>query len=282
MIRIRNNDKPIFLDSATIEECRGRVRARAGAGESPAIMKADEKWRDDRITDVLYEGHFAKCCYCERKRDRKREMDVEHYRPKGEVEEDVEHSGYWWQAYEWDNLLWSCKTCNQKYKYMKFPLLPEGIRAAEEGDDLSLERPCLINPKLENPFDFISFNIQKVGGRCFVSATPLAGISLDDKKRALDTIFIVGLNREEKGYNLVQERGDEFSGSFFETIVVSILSAEHAKLSVPANRDDYESTINELREQLKRFIHPSRVFSGIFRDSLRHKEIPFDDLLPGI
>jgi uncharacterized protein (TIGR02646 family) len=279
MIKIDYSTEPDLLSSDTVINALGRIRDRVNADQSPAIEKNDELWRDASVTDKLHDSHHGKCCYCERIRDRKREMDVEHYRPKGKVKDVDGHKGYWWLVFKWDNLLWSCKTCNQKYKDIIFTLLPNTTRAHDETSDLNLERPCLINPKIEDPSQFLSFHIDRSGGRCFVTVVPRAGIENAKETRATETIIIVGLNRKEHGYDLVQERGNEFSRTDFEMIVFGILRADDAKDKVPENRQIYIDTINSLREKLKNFIQSDRVFSGVYRDYLRRHNIEYESLL---
>ncbi len=280
MIMIDPSTEPDFLSSATVTNALDRIRKRINADESPVIEKAEEKiWRNEKVTDALYDSHNGKCCYCERKRDRKSEMNVEHYRPKGKVYGEEDHTGYWWLVYTWNNLLWSCKACNQRYKDTHFTLLPGATRANDEESDLELERPCLINPKLEDPSQFISFHIDKGGGRCFIRAVPREGIDSDMRKRAEETIRIVGLNRDETGYDLIEERGNEFSASTLKGIVISLLAADQAKDVVPANRQDFIDSMNSLRERLKTHIRSDRVFSGVYRDYLRRNEIEYENLL---
>lgn len=275
MIKIDSSSEPDFLSSDRVINALGRIRDR----ESHTIEKAEELWQDDNVTDVLYDSHHGKCCYCERKLDRKRFMDVEHYRPKGKVEDVDGHAGYWWLAYKWDNLLWSCKTCNQKYKGIIFTLLPGTPRANHEDSDLNLEGPCLINPKLENPSHFLSFHVDRYGNRFFIMAVSRAGIENEMEIRASETIRIVGLNRKIYGYDLIQERGDDFSRTDFEMIVLSIVCAEDAKDKIPENRQSYIDSINSLREKLKKFIKSDRVFSGVYRDYLRRHNIEYESLL---
>ena len=64
--------------------------------------------------DVTYRLRLLfhnKCAYCES--DLGDNLDVEHFRPKGGVTEEPGHSGYWWLAHDWTNLLPSCTPCNQ-------------------------------------------------------------------------------------------------------------------------------------------------------------------------
>lgn len=63
-----------------------------------------------------------KCAYCETKIIRFN-PDMEHYRPKGKVKEDPDHPGYFWLAYDWENLVPSCEFCNAGLgKQNQFPV----------------------------------------------------------------------------------------------------------------------------------------------------------------
>ena len=97
--------------------------------------------------------------------------------------------------------------------------------------------------------------------------------------RASETIRIVGLNRKEHGYDLIQERGNDFSRTDFEIIVFNIVRADDAKDKAPENRLYYIDSINSLRERLKKFIKSDRVFSGVYRDYLRRHNIEYESLL---
>ncbi|MFT3680538.1 MAG: hypothetical protein QM791_09720 [Ferruginibacter sp.] len=71
-----------------------------------------------------------KCAYCETKFLAVYPGDIEHFRPKGGVIDKVldpaskkfknkirSEKGYYWLAAEWENLLLSCKLCNQEQTY---------------------------------------------------------------------------------------------------------------------------------------------------------------------
>jgi hypothetical protein len=102
-----------------------------------------------------------KCAYCEGIYEGGTWMDVEHYRPKAKVTldgnpqnivkitdakgEEIEHPGYYWLAYDWRNLLLSCKKCNSgKGKMNQFPI--NGRRATSPLDSLQEEDPLILNP----------------------------------------------------------------------------------------------------------------------------------------
>lgn len=52
------------------------------------------------VKDLLIEAHHGKCCYCEKKDRSRRNLAVEHYRPKNGVRQSrkqkEEHPGYYW------------------------------------------------------------------------------------------------------------------------------------------------------------------------------------------
>ncbi|MBI4821158.1 MAG: hypothetical protein HY791_33165 [Deltaproteobacteria bacterium] len=138
-----------------------------------------------------------KCGFCERPRDLKFELDVEHYRPKTLVtrwraEPPIDATepptqvpigpGYWWTAYAWSNWLLACSACNRLWKRNLFPL--EGARIAPtEGVEAS-EQPLLLHP-------FEAFDSAEHFGW-----TP-GGLVEPLTARARATIQTCGLNRTE-------------------------------------------------------------------------------------
>ena len=131
------------------------------------------------VRETLIEAHHGKCCYCEMKL---RDGDIEHFRPKGRVADDNTHPGYYWLAYEWSNLLFACKTCNQRFKRTLFPLRDPSKRARSHQGNLSEEEPLLIHPAEEDPERFISFQKHEA-----VALHP----------RGKTTIEVLGLNQRE-------------------------------------------------------------------------------------
>ena len=169
-------------------------------GKKPKIMPL---WREDsKVKEFLHNSQHGKCCYCERKRDRKMEMDVEHFRPKCAVKESKNHQGYWWRAYKWCNLLLACKKCNTQKKGIKFPLQNERNRAFKPQDDLTKEKPFLINPLTENPEDFIEYDIPTNNKK------PLMVKAISKDERGNKTINeLTGINDQE----VLEERSNYFN-----------------------------------------------------------------------
>ena len=116
----------------------------------------------DQVKNALINSQNGKCAYCEDNVSTVAYGDVEHYRPKGGWQQfrgqKLQKPGYYWLAYEWENLLYSCQKCNQSYKRNLFPLINPGSRAKSHSDDIANESPVLVNPLFEEPGNHLSFN----------------------------------------------------------------------------------------------------------------------------
>ncbi len=132
--------------------------ATARARELPELRKLARRLRrpptSDEITgyqvagDDLWKAQHHKCCYCEQ-RIKKSRNDVEHYRPKARADRapgSTETHGYWWLAFTWENLLFSCPACNESAKRCLFPLMRGDTALAAEEAPPGNERPLLIDP----------------------------------------------------------------------------------------------------------------------------------------
>jgi hypothetical protein len=116
------------------------------------------------LKEQLKLEQYNKCCFCENKDfDDIAHGDVEHYRPKaayskGDKSKTLERPGYYWMAYEWENLFYCCQICNQSFKKNYFPLTDEAKRAKSHKDKLEAHQyTLLIDPAKENPEDHIGF-----------------------------------------------------------------------------------------------------------------------------
>lgn len=98
--------------------------------------------------------------------------------------------GYYWLAYDWKNLLFSCQICNQRYKKNLFPLRDDTRRAVSHHDDIGDEEPLFINPALVDPVPHISFREEvpyAVGGSpsgaASIAQLGLDRAELDERRR---------------------------------------------------------------------------------------------------
>jgi hypothetical protein len=206
-------------------------RARAHAKRRGKRKKAFEfnVYKDPEVKTRLEQLFHGKCAYCEGVYAATAPVDVEHFRPKGGTEDGG--AGYWWLAMVWENLLPSCIDCNRRReqelpapsaslvtlcattrhfnhgvlaqagKGVNFPI--QGPRAKGEKDDLTVERPLLIDPTRDTPSDHIAFNVAEPGRVAL--AYPVAegeGEGEELSLRGAMSIQTYGLNR----LGLVQER----------------------------------------------------------------------------
>ena len=102
------------------------------------------------IKALLRADQYRKCAYCETKFTHSSPGDVEHYRPKAGYQQAALESlcgpGYYWLAYEWNNLLFACEECNRVCKRNQFPLRINADRALNHHADTGREAPLLLNP----------------------------------------------------------------------------------------------------------------------------------------
>jgi len=149
------------------------------AQEQALVEKERHQILEDIYTDqevkISLEKLFNyKCAYCENSIEESG-WNVEHFRPKGRVAERVDHTGYYWLAYTWENLFPSCTPCNQKRKdpptwderiwgitggkVDHFPIRDENKRVMTPEDNFENEEPLLINPCVNNPENYFVYDI---------------------------------------------------------------------------------------------------------------------------
>lgn len=111
------------------------------------------------VKNALIQAQHGKCCFCERKVGN--DGDVEHFRPKGGVRQSpsapLEKPGYYWLAYDWDNLFLSCGPCNSRNKRNLFPVAEGSSRLNHHRDDYGSELPLFVNPAVDDPQSFIGW-----------------------------------------------------------------------------------------------------------------------------
>jgi uncharacterized protein (TIGR02646 family) len=118
---------------------------------------------DATVKDLLKSDQHEKCCFCEASFSETSYGDVEHFRPKLAYKKTgtkgYVYPGYYWLAYDWSNLLYSCEMCNRTYKKNEFPLGNELTRTLFHNhiNPVAGEDRLLIDPTIEDPADFIMF-----------------------------------------------------------------------------------------------------------------------------
>lgn len=161
MIRVNKNfdDVPAGLTSPSAEEKRLALM-----NEKNSHNFSSDCYGHETVRKALEERiYHYKCAYCEGHIADGFTLHIEHYRPKNKLKEDAQHSGYYWLAYEWSNLLLACQDCNSP-KSNRFPIT--GVRVHHPQDkqhwrvdspSFLIEQALLLNSEIDNPelhFDF--------------------------------------------------------------------------------------------------------------------------------
>ena len=154
----KKEEAPVVLRTKGVE-LRDSLIAQADAGETKLCFNSNV-YAHDSVKEQLMEDQHGKCAYCEQYKNGDFGC-VEHYRPKGGYDlgsgTPLQQPGYYWLAYDWKNLLFSCSECNTSYKRNHFPLVNENARDIEHSD-ITNEEPAIINPVTTDPGDHIEFS----------------------------------------------------------------------------------------------------------------------------
>ncbi|MBQ2262460.1 MAG: hypothetical protein II336_13945 [Loktanella sp.] len=217
-----------------------------------------------------------KCAYCEFQLGDG--MEVEHFRPKGRVDGEPLHRGYWWLALVWENLLPSCAGCNQRrrqhlittttteaeYAVLQgkkptetagkgnhFPI--SGARAFVQSDSLSGEDHDILDPTVDNPEQYLTWST----GTTYSIVLPSL-VDYASTRRALATINVFALNRT----HLVQLRSGVLREMRLKATEIENDLAEDA-----AHGGSEFAIRNALRrvDALKRYCEPNKPFSAMAR-----------------
>ncbi|MGR9265606.1 hypothetical protein [Rhizobium leguminosarum] len=266
-----------------LERARDHMKKEVPEGKEREAFSF-KTYKKDEVKRRLEELFHGKCAYCETYYAGQAPVDVEHYRPKGAVEGQANHDGYWWLGMEWTNLLPCCIDCNRRRKQKTpkhvsdvevlqktmltgkkdcFPV--GGTRALGESADLSLEQPLLLDPTRDDPDQHLHYWI-KDGHGCGLTLPKAIGeqgqelapveediAALAAKATALGlsvrgavSIQVYGLNR----LRMVQERTQLMNRlRFFEYLIVQIGTVVQ-KLS-----QDHLGEISEIKDAIGSLSH---------------------------
>lgn len=217
-----------------------------------------------KVIDHLNKWYFLKCAYCERIY----KLDVEHYRPKGEVRDldnkivnishptvgAVPHPGYYWLCYEWSNLLPACISCNRDGgKGSKFPTINSyasipplignslNIIKCQVGDpDLIVEQPFLLHPEYDNVTNMFQFEIddEKKGIKI---------VGKDALGRGQATVIICQMNRPE----IRLDRLDTVVYPIKKTLLAMLKQLSHGRKTIQQIRDEVNTLLQKLYDDSK-------------------------------
>jgi len=198
MIRISKSEQPpiMLLTVGTSE----RDRLCASYDADPESYSSGRKrhefkqiiYGDPSVKAALVDAQHKKCCFCESKVGD--DGDIEHFRPKAASRQSkggrLIRPGYYWLAYNWDNLLLCCGPCNQRHKRNLFPLSNPDYRARTHHEAIELELPMFINPASVEPEEHIMFRREipfaatgSSSGKCTIDALQLDREILNERRR---------------------------------------------------------------------------------------------------
>ena len=192
MICIRKTNAPAVL---TIQGTVATADLHNEYTRTPTVFRRGKKhftfkdsiYAHDDVKATLRQAQHDKCAFCESKITHIGYGDIEHFRPKGAVRQretdPLQYPGYYWLAYEWNNLFLSCQLCNQRFKGNCFPLHNPKHRVRSHRGNLSKESPLLIDPT-GLPESYLTF-VREVT------------ISKNKSAIGIATIEVLGLNRDE-------------------------------------------------------------------------------------
>jgi uncharacterized protein (TIGR02646 family) len=203
---------------------------------------------------TLWKAQHYKCAYCEHREQSKRN-DVEHFRPATRADRKPGSTlthGYWWLAYTWENLLFSCRNCNQSpAKLDKFPL-EEGSVALEPGQSPpGDERPLLIDPATESAIDHLEYVEEHRAGA--VSRWTVR--ARNGSRRGNEMIRVCKLDRPD----LI---------TLYTSHVAMNLTVDREQVRHAIGTGDTATIHSAWQSYVERHLQPSSVFAGLSYDVL--------------
>lgn len=238
------------------------------------------RYKENEVRSSLEQLFHGKCAYCEQRYAGTQPMDVEHWRPKGEVhfvDRPKQKPGYYWLAATWTNLLPSCIDCNRsRYqldvvtrevinlgKANQFPLVPGTDPVSHHGDDLSTEQPLLVNPCEDEPDEHFEWNDE--------------GVMFGRTSKGAASIRVYALNRSE----LVRDRRAVLRLLEYRLTVLEFLAPILANIRQETVNDPLDlqrALIEDLVafevRSLVAMTEPAEPFAGMVRFVLL-REVPF-------
>ena len=250
MIRIiKPSQAPAILNGRGAQECQ--ILCDAYESGVTEFEFDREIYGHKTVKDALILTQHDKCFLCESKICHIDYGDVEHFRPKKAYrqsdQEKLSRPGYYWLAYDWENLFLACTLCNQRHKGNLFPLENLASRATSHLADWKAEKPLFINPVEENPEDFISFKVDKLLG-----VLPYA---VENNPKGVATIKGAGIDREK----LCQSR--------MELLKFILALHQVAKMNLPQPESDQAKDI--LQSIVDDCTADSHQYAGMFRAAVR-------------
>lgn len=229
----------------------------------PEAFRAGERtfsfsdlYKHPGVKQQLREDQHEKCAFCESKIAHilYGKGDVEHFRPKAgfrqDPGDDLTRPGYYWLAYDWNNLFISCGQCNRRYKGNLFPLQDPTTRARSHKDTIAREEPLFLHPSDDEPEEHIAFR-------------EAVAVAKNGSERGGITILYLYLNRT----SLYDVRDDYYRTTFKEAIGL-IRFLKSGGLTESETREA-KRHLKRIMDQNRNEIDETRPFTSMLRCGLR-------------
>jgi uncharacterized protein (TIGR02646 family) len=232
-------------------------------------------YKDPDLAAALETMFCNKCAYCESRFGHVTPKDVEHFRPKSEIDSGagILRPGYFWLASDWENLFVSCPDCNRARKHVvpgqaakvklgketQFPLSDETRRMRNQGKLLD-EEPVrlLLNPCVDLPEDHLAFDDDGlIHARLDTSGVP--------SPKGMISITVYALQRK----SLVEERLRVLNQLRFQFAQLSYLVGMHNRLLDPGDLTANADQIRSVRDELRKMLHPDAPYLAMLRGWIR-------------
>jgi uncharacterized protein (TIGR02646 family) len=243
----------------------------------PSKMRpAFAAYKNKDVGPALESLFKRKCAYCESSYGATHPVDVEHWRPKAEID-GVNGSGYEWLAMAWENLLPSCIDCNRSRKQLvpdpdkpgewkevnsgkanQFPVADEAKRLIDHNSPLE-ETPLLLDPCHDDPSEYFDFPESGI-------VLPRSGLDDIGKRRALESIRVYALNRK----GLVDERRRHVLWLELEFRLVRFLFSTSGDFRLPSShRSAAEVLLKDSLQRLGEMANGAMPYSQFISTRLR-------------
>ena len=185
---------PVILSTTGVVETT-RNNVAYNAGERKFLINKSI-YGHSTVKETLIKLQNDKCCFCERKVSAGEPGHIEHYRPKGGYKKDdnskMVKPGYFWLAYDFNNLFFSCNRCNTSYKKNYFPLADETKRVTNPNGVITNEDPLIICPSVDpTPHLIFKQEIIKPNGKSIKGKETIKRTGLNRKALADDRLFFL-------------------------------------------------------------------------------------------
>jgi uncharacterized protein (TIGR02646 family) len=206
------------------------------------------------LKEWLLSLSHGKCWFSEAK-DCFNHWDVEHYRPKKRIrshEKEVTQ-GYWWLAFDWQNLR-ICGNVGNRKKGSYFPLRTGCNRAVPNGD-LRQEKPLLLDPADPDDPTLLTFNF-------LGEAVPREDLTDEwERERVTESVKRYKLDYDP----LAQNRMLVWRNCRNE---LDKYLADLERVHIDPSNDIARQAVKEAARNIRKLIHEKQAFSAVARACL--------------